>query len=357
MFSMILSPRLEARVAFCAFGALVALAALACGGEKPASNETASKPAGTAESTESKDTTDAPLTPEMALEPIVKVNGVTVPRVLYAQTLAYLRARIPQGNVERYLNAKFDAMESIVNDELLYQEAKRLGLEASDAAVEGSLQDAAARAGGEAAFLAAMESQGFGRKFVKETIRKRQSIDRFVQEHLLKNVEVTEAEELEYYNKNLDRFTPETWVRVQRILVRIPPKSDAADVAVARKRADSILSLLRRGEKFETMAHEYSEDQVASMGGDLGFIKRGVASPQFDAVAFNLRPGEVSDVVEDDTGFHIIRLVERRGGEPTSFPEVKEACHERVLAQKKDLAIRAMANKLRDAATIETYEQ
>jgi len=351
MVSIILSSRLKAS----ALGALVALGALACGGEKPSPTETASQPH--AEPTKPMQSNDAPLTPEMALEPIVKVNGVTVPRVLYAQTLSYMRARIPQGSVERYLNAKFDAMESIINDELLYQEAKRLGLEATDADVEGALKDAASRAGGEAAFLAAMESQGFGGSFVKESIRKRQTIDRFVQEHLLKNMEVSEAEELEYYNRNLDRFTPETWVRVQRILVRIPPKADSADVAVARKRADSILSLLRRGEKFETMAHEYSEDQVASMGGDLGFIKRGVASPQFDAVAFNLRPGEISDVVEDDTGFHIIRLVQRRGGEPTPFAEVKDACRERVLAHKKDLMIRAMANRLRDAATIETYEQ
>jgi parvulin-like peptidyl-prolyl isomerase len=355
MSSMTLLSRLKSSPACCMF-AVMALGALACG-EKPAPDGAASNPVAAAEPTESKDPADAPLTPEMALEPIAKVNGVTVPRVLYVQTLTYIRSRIPEGNVERYLNAKFDAMQLIINDELLYQEAKRLGLEASDAAVEGALQDAASRAGGEKAFLAGMESQGFDRNFVKETIRKRQTIDRFVQEHLLKEIEVTEAEELEYYNRNLERFTPETWVHVQRILVRIPPKADAADVAVARKRADSILSLLRRGEKFETMAHEYSEDQVASLGGDLGFIKRGVASPQFDAVAFNLRPGETSDVVEDDTGFHIIRLIEKRGGEPAPFAEVKEACRERVLANKKDLMIRGTANRLREAATVETYEQ
>ncbi len=326
-------------------GALAAFASIACGGNPSAPTGAADTP------------TDAPSEAGAPLEPIAEVNGVPIPRVLYTQTLTYLRDRMPQGEVERYLNAKFDALESIINDELLYQEARKQGFEATEAAVEGAFQEAAARAGGEEAFLAAMTAQGFTKAFVRDTIRKRQTIDRFVQEKLLAELEVSEAEELEYYNRNLERFTPESWVHVQRILIRIPPRADPSDVDVARKRAESILSLLRRGEKFETMAHEYSEDQVAPMGGDLGFIKRGVASPQFDAVAFNLRPGEISDVVRDDSGFHIIRLVERRGGEVKAFAEVRETCRERVLAKKKDLMVRGAANRLRDAATIQTFEE
>jgi len=353
--TMIVSPRVLASVTLGALVVLASFAAIACGGNTSEPGRGASQSPGAEASSQATETPEdvggAPL------EPIAEVNGVPVPRALYTQTLAYLRGRIPQGDVERYLNAKFDALASIINDELLYQEARKQGFEATDAAVEAAYQDAAARAGGETAFLATMSSQGFSKTLVRDTIRKRQSIDRFVQEKLLVGLEVTEEEELEYYNRNLDRFTPETWVRVQRILVRIPPGADASDVSVARKRADSILSLLRRGEKFETMAHEYSEDQVAPMGGDLGFIKRGVASPQFDAVAFNLRTGEISDVVQDDSGFHIIRLVEKRGGAPTPFADVRETCRERALAKKKDLIIRGTANRLKDAATIETFER
>jgi len=328
-------------------GALALMAALACGGGTSPSGSSAPGA--------------VPETPETAaagtaLVPIAEVNGVVIPRLLYTQTLNYLRARIPQGQVERYLNAKFDAMESIVNDELLYQEAARRGFTVSDAAVEASLKEAAGP-GGEQAFLQSMASQGFTDDLVRQTIRKRTTIDRFVEEVLIKDIEASEEETLEYYNGNLERFTPEKWVHVQRILIRIPPNADAADTATARQRAESILSLLRRGEKFEDMAHEYSEDQVAAIGGDLGFIKRGVASPAFDAVAFNLRPGEISDVVGDDSGFHIIRLLETRGGAPLAYEEVKEKCRERVLAQKKDLMIRAMTNRLRDTASIQSFEE
>ena len=353
--TMIVSPRVMVSWTLGALVVLASFATSACGGNPSEPGGRASESPGAAEAP--SQALDAPEGDGAPLAPIVEVNGVPVPRALYTQTLTYLRGRIPQGEVERFLNAKFDALDSIINDELLYQEARKQGFEATDAAVEAAYQDAAARAGGETAFLATMSSQGFSKTFVRDTIRKRQSIDRFVQEKLLAGLEVSEEEELEYYNRNLDRFTPETWVRVQRILVRIPPGADAADVSVARKRADSILSLLRRGEKFETMAHEYSEDQVAPMGGDLGFIKRGVASPEFDAVAFNLRPGEISDVVQDDSGFHIIRLVEKRGGTPSTFADVRETCRERALAKKKDLIIRGTANRLKDAAAIETFEQ
>jgi parvulin-like peptidyl-prolyl isomerase len=328
--------------------ALVSLASAACGGDAvPPGDASGEQAAGG----------DAAQAEEASLTPIAVVNGVPIPRVLYSQTLDYLRERIPQGEVERYLNAKFDAMESIINDELLYQEALRQGLSATDQAVQSAFEDAATRAGGEEAFLTAMTARGFTKTLVHDTIRKRQTIDRFLQERVLAGLEVTEEEELDYYNENLERFTPETWVRVQRILIRVPLGADASDISVARRRAESVLSLLRRGEKFETMAHEYSEDQVAPMGGDLGFIKRGVASPRFDAVAFNLRPGEISEVVEDESGFHIIRLIERRGGQPTPFAEVRTTCRERALAKKKDLTIRGVANHLRGAATIETFEE
>lgn len=338
-----------ARVMICGTAvALALMAAMACGGGTSPSGSSASGAPPEARETGASDGT--------ALVPIAEVNGVVIPRLLYTQTLNYLRARIPQGSVERYLNAKFDAMESIVNDELLYQEAARRGLTVSDDAVEAALKEAAGP-GGEQAFLQSMAAQGFTDDLVRETIRKRTTIDRFVEEVLIKDLEATEEETLEYYNGNLERFTPEKWVHVQRILIRVPPKADDADIAAARKRAESILSLLRRGEKFEDMAHEYSEDQVAAIGGDLGFIKRGVASPAFDAVAFNLRPGELSDVIEDDSGFHIIRLLEIRGGVPLAYDEVKEKCKDRVLAQKKDLMIRAMTNRLRDVASIQSFEE
>ncbi len=86
----------------------------------------------------------------------------------------------------------------------------------------------------------------------------------------------------------------------------------------ARKRAynfaKSLLDSLKKGADFATLAKKYSDDPGSALqGGDLGFVKRGVFYPEFEAVAFSLTPNQISDVIESPVGFHIIQMLERRG--------------------------------------------
>lgn len=82
----------------------------------------------------------------------------------------------------------------------------------------------------------------------------------------------------------------------------------------ARELAQSLLDSLKAGADFAELAKKYSDDPgSASQGGDLGFVKRGVFYPEFEAAAFSLKEGEISGVVESPVGFHIIQLLERRG--------------------------------------------
>lgn len=92
------------------------------------------------------------------------------------------------------------------------------------------------------------------------------------------------------------------------------PKASAVIKDKYRKFAQAILDSLKSGADFAEMAKRYSEDPgSASQGGDLGFVKRGVFYPEFEAVAYSLQTGQISDVVESPVGFHIIQLMERRG--------------------------------------------
>ena len=78
--------------------------------------------------------------------------------------------------------------------------------------------------------------------------------------------------------------------------------------------AQAVLDSIKQGASFEEMAKKYSEDPGSkAFGGDLGFVKRGVFYPEFEAAAFALEDGEISDVVETPIGYHIIELLERRG--------------------------------------------
>ena len=92
------------------------------------------------------------------------------------------------------------------------------------------------------------------------------------------------------------------------------PKTGERVKKKARDFAESLLDSLKKGADFATLAKKYSDDPgSAAQGGDLGFVKRGVFYPEFEAVAFSLAPNQISGVVESPVGFHIIQLLERRG--------------------------------------------
>ncbi|GAB4296455.1 MAG: peptidylprolyl isomerase [Ignavibacteriaceae bacterium] len=92
------------------------------------------------------------------------------------------------------------------------------------------------------------------------------------------------------------------------------PKASEESKEKFRKFASDLLDSIRNGADFSELAKKYSEDPgSASFGGDLGFVKRGVFYPEFEAAAFALEEGEISDVVESPVGFHIIEMLEKRG--------------------------------------------
>lgn len=92
------------------------------------------------------------------------------------------------------------------------------------------------------------------------------------------------------------------------------PKTGERIKRKAHDFAGSLLDSLKKGADFAMLARKYSNDPgSASQGGDLGFVKRGVFYPEFEAAAFSLAPGQLSSVVESPVGFHVIQLLERRG--------------------------------------------
>ena len=96
-------------------------------------------------------------------------------------------------------------------------------------------------------------------------------------------------------------------------IVKIPPVSEE-EVEEVKERLTSYRERILRGEKISGLARLYSDDPgSASKGGDLGFVERGTLYPEFEAAAFNLKSGEVSQIVKTQAGYHIIQLIERRG--------------------------------------------
>jgi peptidyl-prolyl cis-trans isomerase SurA len=147
---------------------------------------------------------------------------------------------------------------------------------------------------------------------LRDNIRKQLMIQKLQQKEF-GTIEVSRREVEEFFDKFKDSLgvIPEK-VEVAHIFRN--PTTSSKVKAKYKAFAESILDSIKNGADFAEMAKKYSDDPgSAAHGGDLGFVKKGVFYPEFEAAAYALQPGEISGVVESPVGFHIIQLIEKRG--------------------------------------------
>lgn len=148
---------------------------------------------------------------------------------------------------------------------------------------------------------------------------------------IAKTVEVKDEDLLTFYQENSANYQKEEQRRVSHILIEA-----GDDTAAAKAQAEELLAKVNAGEDFAALAQEFSADTFSGEnGGDLDWIERGNMGDAFDEAAFALAEvGQVSDVVESEFGFHVIKLTELSDAESTPFEEVKDAIFETVSKQK-----------------------
>ncbi len=128
----------------------------------------------------------------------------------------------------------------------------------------------------------------------------------------LTGVQIRRPEVIDFYNEHvseLPRF-PER-VLLSHILLDVKPSDEAC--AQAREQIEAIYDFLKQGADFDSVAREYSEDPSVVDGGHLGFTERNDLVPEYEEVAYQLEPGEISGIVDSRYGLHIIKLIERQG--------------------------------------------
>ncbi len=159
-------------------------------------------------------------------------------------------------------------------------------------------------------------------------------------EDIAKQISVPPAELQSYYEQNKASFSEPEERRASHILLTVGEGGSAKDKDSARKLAEELLARVRaKPDEFAKLAREHSKDPgSAASGGDLGFFGRNMMVKPFEDVAFSLKPGQISDIVETEFGLHIIRVTEVKGGAVAPFEQVKgeiEATYRRQQAQKK----------------------
>jgi peptidyl-prolyl cis-trans isomerase D len=154
---------------------------------------------------------------------------------------------------------------------------------------------------------------------------------------------VTPTEVQQYYNGNITQYQTPEQVRASHILLNTAGKDEAA----VRKQAEDILQQVKAGADFAGLAKKFSEDDGSKAnGGDLDYFSRGRMVPEFEAAAFALEVGQVSDIVKSQFGFHIIKVVDKKPAVTRTLDEVRPQIEEQLKRQRADQQIATRATEL-----------
>ena len=141
-----------------------------------------------------------------------------------------------------------------------------------------------------------------------------QELSQAMEAKITENIRVTPADVRRFFNSIPPDSIPVVESELEMAQLVIKPEIEQAEIDNVKRRLNEYRERILREGNFNTMAIMYSEDPgSARRGGELGFYGRGELFPEFEATAFSLRPGEISEVIETEAGFHILQLIERRG--------------------------------------------
>src|SRR5262249_55186491 len=133
------------------------------------------------------------------------------------------------------------------------------------------------------------------------------------------------------YNNNVEQYTTPEQVRASHILLKTEGKDDAA----VKAKAEELLKQARAGADFAELARKNSEDEgSAKNGGDLDYFGKGRMVPEFDAAVFAMQPGQISDLVKTQYGYHIIKLVDKKPATTRSLAEVRQQLNDQLAYQR-----------------------
>ena len=286
---------------------------------------------------------------------LVTVNGVDITeRQLNELIKPYLEQLAKQANLppafleQRKKQLREQALPEMIRMQLLNEQVKLANIVVTDQDVTNEIMRVASQQKPPATleeFQQKMEAYGYNFEQLKSQIRTVLGQQKLMTQQYPDEAKFTEEDAKAYYEKTKARYDIPEQVRASHILITTDlsdPNADPNQVkATARAKAEDLLKQVKEGADFAALAKTHSGCTSAPRGGDLDFFPRGKMVPAFDKVAFELEVGKISDIVETQFGFHIIKVTDRKDASLTPFDEVKD----KIIAEQSQTKLRALATR------------
>ncbi len=255
---------------------------------------------------------------------------------------------------ERKKYAK-DALNDIIEIELLYHGAEERGIKIPDEKINRVIKANIKKFGSEENFKKALKRNGLDIKSFRERIKKYSMVRQLLAD-LMEESKCSDEEARRYYEKHRSSFKRPESVHLFHIHIKVSPTATEKEWKEKKKFAEKILERLKKGESFYDLAYKYSDDQYRVKGGDMGFIHKGRLRPEeLDKVAFSLKVGELSDVIQTIYGYHILKVTEKKPPEQLGFDEVKDRIKNKLTKKKYENKKREIIERMRKKYPVQVF--
>jgi peptidyl-prolyl cis-trans isomerase C len=286
-------------------------------------------------------------------EVLARVNGQPVlksdfDRIVRNMEVGAGRPVPPERRDEIFRNL----LDQLITYTVMTQEASAKNVTVTDAEIDDRIRQMRGNSS-DAEFKKALDARKMSHEQLRTDARVQLTIEKLMESQVASTATATDADARDFYAKNPDKFKQGETVRASHILLKVEAKAPEAARKQARTRIEALLKRARSGEDFAALAKQHSNDGSAAQGGDLGYFDRGTMVPPFTQAAFSLKPGEISDVVTTDFGYHIIKLIDRKAATTVPYEQVSAQIIEFLSRQKKQERAAQVVDEARKRAKIE----
>jgi peptidyl-prolyl cis-trans isomerase C len=263
------------------------------------------------------------------------------------------------GMMDSTRNASFNLrmLDQMIERTLLSQEAKASGVTVPDSVLNNVFEQFTMQAGGPDRVDEMLAPLGLTRDDFRNAVRRDLTIRTYVEEHITPAIAISDEDIRAFYEQNPQMFAGQDSVRVQHVILLSRPDDSDQQKKDRQARIEMIRQRALDGDDFAKLAEEYSQDNSAPQGGDLGYFTRGMMVKPFEDAAFALKKGQISNVVETQFGVHVIKCTDKRPAREISYAEAKDRIDMTLKQQSLASELRTRLQKSRDAAIIKrNYE-
>lgn len=288
---------------------------------------------------------------------VARVNGEAVTKAEFDEAVKELEASagqpVPAEQRDQVLRGVLD---QLIGYRLLVQETKARKITVADAELDSRIAEIRKQFPNEEAFKQLLTQRSLTLEKLRTDARDDLMVSKMLQAEIGAKAAVTPTQVNDFYTQNPSQFQQGERVKASHILIAFPENADAAAKQAARVKAEGVLKEVKSGKDFAALAKANSQDPGSAVnGGDLGFFQQGQMVPPFDAVAFKLAPGEISELVETQFGYHIIKVAEKAASRTMPLDDVRPQLQQYLEGQNRQMQTQAFVESLKARGKVEIF--